>query len=129
MDDDKSKFERVKQHLRENKKTYLAAAGGAVIGGTTVGVIMFRSSGIQIPEIQQTAKNIALIVWKSPPTNIALVREACPEPIPVLDKATGEAYRSIRRAAAATGRNVMDISKDAQGLQERFERLSDSVFA
>ena len=129
MEDELSKFEKVKQHLKENKKVYLAAGGGVLVGGTVVGVIMLRHVGVPMPEIQQTAKNTALIVWKSPPTNIALVKEACPDPIPVLDKTTGEAYRSITRAARITGETIKSISKDSQGLQSRWERLPDSVFA
>lgn len=129
MEDKSSKFEKVKQHLKENKKVYLAAGGGMLVGGTVVGVVMLRHAGFQVPEIQQTAKNTALIVWKSPPTNITLVKEACPDPIPVLDKATGEPYRSIRRAAKVTGETIHAIRKDVHGPQTRFEELPDSVFA
>jgi hypothetical protein len=125
----KERTARVKQHLKDNRQVYLAAAGGAVIGGTIVGAISLRRVGFQMPEIQQTAKNTALVVWKSPPTNIALVREACPDPIPVLDKMTGESYRSITRAMKMTGETIKSISKDVHGDQTRWERLPDSVFA
>lgn len=125
----KEKAARIKQHVKDNRTTYLAAAGGAVIGGSIVGVIALRHMGLQMPEIQQTAKNTALIVWKPVNTNIALVREACPDPIPVRHKPTGEDFRSIRRAAEMTGTNAREISKDIHGLQELFERLPDSVFA
>jgi hypothetical protein len=125
----KEKAVQVRQHLSDNKKVYLAATGGVVAGGTVVGVIALRHMGLQVPEIQQTAKNTALIVWKPTNTNIALVRRACPDPIPVLDKSTGEAYASINRAAAMTKTAYAAIRNDAHGAQERWERLSDSVFA
>jgi hypothetical protein len=125
----KEKTARVRRHVKENRNVYLAAGGGVLVGGTVVGVIALRHMGLQVPEIQQTAKNTALIVWKSPPTNIALVREACPDPIPVLDKVTGESYRSITRAMKMTGETIKSISKDAHGDQIRWERLPDSVFA
>ena len=128
-ENDESKFKKFKQHLKDNKKVYLAAGGGVLVGGTVVGVFMLRHVGFQVPEIHQTAKNTALIVWKSPPTNIALVKRACPDPIPVLDKTTGEAYGSINRAAEMTKTAYTTIRNDVHGAQTRWERLPESVFA
>jgi len=128
-DDGTTKFEKCKQHLSRNKRVYAAATGGVVVGGSIVGIVMLRNAGFQVPEIQQNAKNTALIVWKSPPTNIALVRRACPDPIPVLDKSTGEAYGSINRAAEMTKTAYAAIRNDVHGAQDRWGRLPDSVFA
>jgi hypothetical protein len=125
----KEKAARVRQHVKDNRNVYLAAGGGVLVGGTVVGVVALRHMGFQVPEIQQTAKNTALVIWKPVNTNIVLVKQACPDPIPVLDKTTGESYRSLRRAVEATGKTLAEISKDAQGPQVRFERLPDSVFA
>jgi hypothetical protein len=116
-------FNRVKRHLKENKKAYLAAGGGVVVGVVGAGIFLHKGQivdSFKLIHIQYKSPNI---------TEVNLVKQACPDPIPILDKESGEVYRSIRRTAAATGRNVMDISKDAQGVQERFERLPDSVFA
>lgn len=128
-DEKEGRLDRIKRHLKDNKKVYLVGAGGVVVGASmTTVVAMARYGGLPI-EISQTAKNTALVIWKPEITQVALVRKACPDPIPVLDKLTGEAYSSLTRAAKVTGTNLSEISKDAQGLQERFERLPDSVFA
>ena len=36
MDDDSTRFEKIKRHLRENKKVYLAAGGGFIVGSAAV---------------------------------------------------------------------------------------------
>lgn len=127
-DQEITKYEKVKNHLRENKRVYAAAVSGVVAGSTVVGVIMLRHAGFPL-EINQTAKNTALIVWKPTTTQVAMVKKACPDPIPVRDKLTGMDYPSLNQAAKGTGELIRKISEDAQGLQERFERLPDSVFA
>jgi hypothetical protein len=128
-DKEPTKYQKVKKHLKENKKIYLAAGGGMAVGASVAtAVILRRFDGFPL-EISQTAKNTALIVWKPEINQIALVKKACPDPIPVLDKLTGEAYPSLRRAVEVTGETLSSISKDAQGAQDRFERLPDSVFA
>lgn len=123
MDDNTPKFEKFKQHLRENKKVYFAAGGGAAVGA--VGVFLATGGHVTIVD----GVKFIHLQYKSPNINIVLDRRACPDPIPVRDKVTGEAYASIRRAVKATGTNFYEISKDAQGAQERFERLPNSVFA
>jgi len=127
--DDRTKIERVKQHLQENKKVYLVGAGCLAVGSSvTATTILLRLNGLPL-EIQQKAKNTALIIWKPKITQIALVKRACREPIPVLDKLTGEPYPSINRAAAVVGKNAREIAQDIHGLQERFAALPNSVFA
>lgn len=127
--DEPTRFQKVKQHLRDNKKTYLAASSGVVVGAAvTTMVAIHRFGGFPL-EISQTAKNTALVVWKPEINQIALVKKACPDPIPVLDKLTGEPYGSINRAAKVTDMAYAAIREDVHGAQERFARLPDSVFA
>src|SRR4051812_43253120 len=121
MDDDASKFERFKQHLKENKKVYFAASGGAVVGA--VGVFLATGGHVTIVD----GVKFIHLQYKSPNVNIVLDRRACPDPIPVRDKVTGEAYASITRAVKITGETMSKISNDAHGPQERFERLPDYV--
>src|SRR3954469_8272172 len=102
-DQEITKYEKVKNHLKENKRVYAAAVGGITVGASVATAIVFRRFGSFPVEISQTAKNTALIVWKPETNQIALVKEACPDPIPVLDKLTGESYRSLTRAAKITG--------------------------
>lgn len=127
--EDIPKRDKIKRHLKENKKTYLAAVGGVAVGASVTTVMIFHRFGGFPVEISQTAKNTALIVWKPQNTNITLVKRCCPDPIPVLDKDTGETYASLRRAAEMTKMAYEVVRKDANGAQERFERLPDSVFA
>ena len=127
LEEDHESIRKVKQHVEDNKIYYIAGASGLtclLVGG-------FGGAALGKTDIKQTVDSLKLIhiQYKSPNTNIALVKQACPDPIPVLDKMTGESYRSITRAAKITGENFANISKDAQGLQKRFEQLPDSVFA
>jgi len=121
------RFARVKQHVKDHKVAYIAGATGVsclVIGGAA-GLALGRA------DVRQLVDSVKLIhiQYKSPNVNIALVKQACMDPIPILDKLTGEAYASINRAARATGETVRSVSLDAQGAASRFERLPETVFA
>jgi hypothetical protein len=118
-----NRYQKVKQHLKDNKKVYFAAGGGMVVGA--VGVFFATGGHVMIVD---GAKLIHL-QYKSPNVNVILDRRACPDPIPVRDKSTGEVYGSINRAAAMTKTAYAAIRNDAHGAQKRFERLPDSVFA
>jgi hypothetical protein len=120
-------FRNVKQHVEKHKIAYIAGTTG--FGCLVVGGI--GGAALGKTDVKQVVDSMKLIhiQYKSPNVNLALVKEACPDPIPVLDKATGEAYRSINRASKMTGTTIRSISRDAQGVQERWERLPDSVFA
>jgi len=120
MDDETfTKREKLKNHLKENKKMYIMAP------------IVFGAGYFMRPQVVNVVDAFN-IKYKSPTTtNVITVLErcACPEPIPVLDKLTGESYRSITRAAKVTGKTAAEISKDLHGVVERFEKLPNSVFA
>jgi hypothetical protein len=118
----KNKAAQVKRHLQDNKRVYLGVAGGTALGA--VGMFAALHGGQMVDSMK-----LVHIQYKSPNINIALVRKACPEPIPVLDKLTGEAYPSLRRASTVTGNTLAAISNDAQGAQARFEMLPHTVFA
>lgn len=114
-----TRLERIKQHLQENKKVYLVGAGCLGAG------YFLRPQVVNIVDVCN-------LKYKSPTTTTiinVLERRACPDPIPVRDKVTGEIYASMRRAAAATQVAYDKIRKDVHGGQERFEELSDAVFA
>src|SRR3954462_7957903 len=87
---------RAKRHLKENKKVYFAASGGMIVGA--VGVFLATGGHVTIVD----GVKFIHLQYKSPNVNIVLDRRACPDPIPVRDKVTGEAYASINRAAAMT---------------------------
>jgi hypothetical protein len=117
-DRETTKYQKFKKHLKENKKVYLVGAGCLTAG------YFLRPQVVNVVDVFN-------LKYKSPTTteitNIILSKRACPEPIPVRDKLTGEAYASIRRAAKVTGMHVVNIAKDVKGAQTRFERLPDYV--
>lgn len=129
LEQDHESIHKVVQHFDANKDRYIFGAGGATI----TFVVMKKFGGQPLIDasqnVRQNAKNQALINWKPEINQIALVKRACPEPIPVLDTLTGESYASLRRAAKITGETLSTISKDAHGLQERFALLPESVLA
>ena len=117
-----AKYKKLIAHVERNKNTYMGVVGGFVVGG-----VVFHKAP-QVKSIVDAYK----IQINSPTTNMVstnLQRKACPNPIPVRDKLTGEPYRSFNRAAKVTGEPISKISKDVHGFQERFERLPDAVFA
>lgn len=118
-----TKYQKVKRHLKDNRKVYLAAGGGIVVGAAGMFIVCGG------PSQMVDSLKLIHIQYKSPNVNVALVKHACPDPIPVRDKLTGESYRSLNRAAKVTGDTIRNISADAQGAQERFESLPNDVFA
>lgn len=72
--DDTTKFEKVKRHVKENKKVYAAAIGGVVVGGSVVGGIVMIKFGQ--PDIIQTfansSDNVAPIVSRSKNVKIVI---------------------------------------------------------
>ncbi|MFL5661342.1 MAG: hypothetical protein ACJ8BW_08310 [Ktedonobacteraceae bacterium] len=119
--DEPNQYQKIKQHVKDNKKVYFAAGGGVAVGA--VGVFFATGGHVTIVD----GVKFIHLQYKSPNINIVLDRRACREPIPVRDKLTGEVYASLTRAAEITGKNLKDISKDVKGLQDRFERLPDYV--
>lgn len=124
-----NRWVKIKQHLQDNKKIYLISVGSALTGASVATLVVLTHTKSWPLEVSQTAKNTALLVWKPEIHQIALVKNACPDPIPVLDKLTGIPYPSINNARKVTGLAFKAIRDDAFGDQKRWERLSNSIFA
>lgn len=127
LEEDHESIRKIKQHIETNKLYYIA--GGTGLGCLIVGG--FGGAALGKTDVKQTVDSLKLIhiQYKSPNYNLALVKRECMPPMPVRDKMTGIPYPSINVAAKHTGKTIRAISKDAHELQERFERLPDSVFA
>ena len=100
MEDELTKFEKVKQHLKENKKVYL-------IGGIT-GAGCFAAGFLLRPQVVNVVDAFNF-KYKSPTTTTVITvleRRACKEPIPIRCVDTGEVFASIRRAG-----DVLDIPR------------------
>jgi hypothetical protein len=117
-------YEKVKTHIRENKRTYLA------VGGTVVVTVLITKR----PVVTQVAKNTALVVWKPTNTNIAITnvtRRGHPGNI-VRCIETGEVFASQNRAADAMRLSRSVLSQHLNGLQPAvsgltFEKLGEAV--
>lgn len=83
-----TKYQKVKQHLKDNRKTYLVGASCLATG------CLLRPQVVNIIDVFN-------VKYKSPTTTTVLTileRRACKEPIPIRCIDTGEVFASIRRA-------------------------------
>ena len=117
-----SKFQQVKQHFRENKKTYLVGVGSALVGAAVMGRGAQIVDGFKLVHVQ----------WKSPNVyNVALTRRGHPGFI-VKCIETGETFASQGRAAEACGISSAALSQHLNGMKAHaqglhFERLGEAV--
>lgn len=102
------KISKIKAHFRRNKKTYLAAAGTAVLG-TIGGAYLARKQ----PEVALIQK-ATLIGWKNKSIQLQFVERSTPS-TPVHLKGTKNYWDSISAAARDTGISRENISKNING--------------
>lgn len=103
-----SKFESVKNHLRNNKVTYIACGVTAVVVAGTTCIILKKPSLVSNTAIQ-------ILPWKSPQT-IEIYVEALGDPGNIIqDLVTGTVYASQNEAARALGVNQGLISRHLAG--------------
>ena len=123
MDDESSRFERVKQHLRDNKKVYLVGAGCLTVG--VVGgkyfrrpiVIDFRPVISNAPVFNN--HNIGNVVKN----NLGHVSKI------VRDAATGEEWQKIRYLAEQiAAENGISVNSARNLLNRHFRGELDRVF-
>lgn len=121
----KDRYEKVKLHLRENKKYYFIGAGCFVAGATTV--LVFRRADI-------VTKNVSLLSYKPVQSNtviVSLARRGHPGNL-VRCVETGEVFASQNRAAQALGLGAGNLANHlnaklphVKGLH--FERMGEAV--
>jgi len=109
------KLERIKNHIYDNRKVYLAATVGVVVGVVTVLVVIAIKSktGFESPEIVQKINQIA---WR-PENNqvvINLIERSTPSK-PVHLVGTNLYWSSLSEAARETGYELSLISKNVNG--------------
>lgn len=113
-----SKRERVVNHLKEHKTTYICAAAGAVVGAA-VGVVV--GSSMKSPEAVVETKGI---FYKSP-VNITQIVERRGHPgYVIMCNETGEQFASIRRTAKLLGLNPSHISEHLKDLRPDVKGLT-----
>lgn len=109
------RIERVKTHVKENKRTYIACAGTAVV--TAVGTLMVISRK-QMAAIDASNNINAALVWKPRQELnqyvIELVERSTPSKAVHLI-GTDRYFSSLHEAARETGHSVTKISRNVNG--------------
>lgn len=102
-------FDKIKQHLSRNKKTYIVGGAGLLVGATT-GFLLCKN-GIQIVD----SGKLVHIQWKSPNTvHVEMVRPG-PKSFVVQCEESQLVYPSVRAAAKDLGMAPSIISKNLKG--------------
>lgn len=114
------RIDKIKNHFKENKTTFLVGAGGMVIGAA-VAVIVVMLKNPQVAPSQEGRIN-ALFNWKSPllqeqMTIVQIPARGDRGHIVVRDK-TGDFYGSINQAAQELNISRSNLSKHLRGLQD-----------
>lgn len=123
----KERIERVKSHLRENKKVYLSGTIGVGIGAVGALLTANKSSLVKNAQIQ-------LLTWKSNQT-LEVFIEALGDPGNIIqDNVTGTIYASQGQAARELGISASEISKHLNGKKDHvsghiFTRLGKAAVA
>lgn len=112
-----SKIENIKNHVRENKKAYIA--GGTVVGvGAAVGIgyiLGVRTTPKDVETLIAPSNTINGVAWK-PTQTIEVYVEALGDPGNIVqDLTTGTIYASQRQAATALGVHPGRVSDHLNG--------------
>ena len=124
-------YQKIKVHVKENKKTYLAGAGGAAFAGITCLIVRgVASQSISRGSAVTADRGIAVIGKKIVMRNVSYIssdRQGPPSWV-VRCKETGSIFSSQRSAAVEMGLPESELSKHLNGLRDHvygnhFERI------
>lgn len=107
-----SKFENIKNHIRENKKVYVVGASCLVVGAG-VGAVLVTTGGISIAVSGDNNQ----IVGKARTVNqvmVELVERSTPSK-PVHLEGTNLYFSSLNEAARETGHSISKLSRHING--------------
>ena len=102
------KFNKVKTHLSENKKTYAGIGVGVVVGAAAATVIFYNK-----PEVAQKINQVA-VGYKNNQVLVNFVERSTPSK-PVHLKGTNLYFDSLSEAARKTGHSLSMISRNVNG--------------
>ena len=112
------RMERVKTHVKENKKIYLACGGTAVVAATVAAVGTMIVVKRKAPSVEATNQIIAAVAWKPRQELnqyvIELVERSTPSKAVHL-VGTDRYFSSLHEAARETGHSVTKISRQVNG--------------
>ena len=119
----KNTLDKVKTHIRENKKYYVT--GGLVVGAAAIGtagyILGTKTSPKEVENAITTSIKQQGLVWKSSPT-IEVTVEALGDPGNIIqDTTTGTIYASQNQAAKALNVSRWQISNHLKGLTDNVE--------
>ena len=132
-----TRFERVKHHIQDNKRSYLAFGGGVIFAAGTM--LVMRRSSISLalretagPALRGTGEN-SVFSFVSPTTiagkttiNVSQIVDAHRQGAPswvVRCIETGETFVSQRQAALAKGLSESRLSTHLNGITENLDGL------
>ena len=108
----KNPARRVRTHLHENKKTYIACGATALVVATAT-TLYFKGSPVEF-NAQQKA---VVIGWKNHITQLQFIERSTPsKPVAMIAKnGTKSYFDSLSDAARKTGHDMAAISKNING--------------
>lgn len=103
-----TKLDKIRTHISENRKVYIAAGIGVVVGGSAVAATLYGRS-----IVVNDSLNVSI---NSPKTNVVvqMVRPG-PKSYAIQCLENQQAYPSLRQAAKELGVNASEISKHLKG--------------
>jgi hypothetical protein len=108
-----AKLEKIKQHLVENKRVYIAAGVGMVVGIVIGGVTVYLlKNGNAVPQISQKAIGI----WNTQVATLITIDAPGNSGNVIQDLSTGIIYPSQNAAAKALDIDKANISKHLSGI-------------
>lgn len=102
------KFEQIKTHLSENKKTYVGVGVGVLVGAAAATVALHNKT-----EVAQKI-NLVAVGYKNNQVLVNFVERSTPSK-PVHLKGTNLYFDSLSDAARKTGHHLSMISKNVNG--------------
>lgn len=121
-----TKLDKIRKHISENRKVYIAAGVGVAVG-VGVTAIILKKPDIQVaPKIQQ-------ILSYKPTATLEVHIEALGDPGNIIqDITTGTIYASQGQAARELGLNPARISEQLKGARDHvnghvFERIGKAM--
>ena len=123
---------KIKSHLKENKKVYIAATVGVVVGAVSVFIITRHGNVIQTTSSRGNNVNIKNVLAKNVTVVTTYLEDRTNYAIPVRCIETGEVFGSQNRAATLLGLNPGDLSSHLNGKYDHvkglhFERVNEAV--
>lgn len=106
------RIDRVKSHLRENKKAYIAGAAGLAVGVVSVGTAFLLNKDYEAQIVQQVKQ----IAWRANSNQVVInLTEKSTPSKPVHLVGTNLYFDSLSDASRKTGHSLPKLSRHVNG--------------